>query len=466
MPEALERWPLSLLGTMLPRHLEILYEINARFLALANDRLGRDDARARRLSLIDEDGERRVRMAHLAIVGSHAVNGVAALHTEILKTRVFPEFHRLWPAKFSNKTNGITQRRWLLKCNPELSDVISSVVGTGWITDLCRLEALISLAGDAAFGQRWRQAKRQRKVELAAVIEGQYQRRGQPLQVDPDALFDVHVKRIHEYKRQLLNVLHVITLYNRIKDGVAGDALPRTVIFGGKAAPGYAMAKLLIRLINAVGSVVNGDRDARDHLKVVFLADYRVSLAQQIVPAADLSEQISTAGTEASGTSNMKLALNGALTIGTLDGANVEIRDAVGEDNVFIFGLTAEEATALASRYDPWDHYRSDAGLRRALDMIRTGAFNREAPDLFAPIVRSLLEEGDRYLVLADYPAYVACQDRVARAYRDPIAWTRKSIMNTARMGDFSSDRTVRQYAEDIWGVAPVPVPEATDAAS
>jgi starch phosphorylase len=466
MPEALERWPVSLLGNMLPRHLEILYEINARFLALVGERLGRDDARARRLSLIVEDGERRVRMAHLAIVGSHAVNGVAALHTEILKTRVFPEFHRLWPAKFSNKTNGVTQRRWLLGCNPELAEVISAAVGTGWVTDLRHLEGLIPLAGDTAFGQRWREAKRQRKGELAGVIERQYQRRGLPLHVDPDSLFDVQVKRIHEYKRQLLNVLHVITLYNRIKDGSAGDAVPRTVIFGGKAAPGYVMAKLVIRLINAVGSVVNGDRDARDRLKVVFLADYRVSLAEQIVPAADLSEQISTAGTEASGTSNMKLALNGALTIGTLDGANIEIRDAVGDDNVFIFGLTAEEAMAHSLRYDPWEHYRSDANLRRALDMIRAGAFTPDTPELFAPIVRSLLEEGDRYLVLADYQSYVACQDRVARAYRDPIAWTRKSIMNTARMGDFSSDRTVRQYAEEIWGVVPVRVHEATDAAS
>jgi starch phosphorylase len=462
MPEALERWPVTLLGHMLPRHLEIIYEINARFLALVRERLGPDDAIARELSLIEEDGEQRVRMAHLAIVGSHAVNGVARLHTEILRTRVFPDFHRLWPGKFSNKTNGITQRRWLLKSNPQLSEVISAAVGTGWITDLSRLEALVTLAGDAALGERWRAAKQHRKVELAAVIEAQYRRRGQPLRIDPASLFDVQVKRIHEYKRQLLNVLHVVTLYNRIADGGDGGGVPRTVIFGGKAAPGYHMAKVIIRLITAVGDVVNADSRVRDLLKVVFLADYRVSLAEQIIPAAELSEQISTAGTEASGTSNMKLALNGALTIGTLDGANVEIREAVGDDNMFIFGLTAEEAMARASAHDPWAYYESDAELRRALDMIRMGAFNPDAADLFASIAHSLLEGGDRYLVLADYRAYVACQEQVALAYRDPGAWTRRSVLNTARMGPFSSDRSVRQYAEEIWGVDPIRVPRPT----
>jgi starch phosphorylase len=462
MPEALERWPVSLLGSMLPRHLEIIYEINARFLGIVRERFPSPNETARRLSLIEEDGERRVRMAHLAMVGSHAVNGVAKLHTDILKTRVFPEFHELWPGKFSNKTNGITQRRWLLKCNPELAEVISSALGDGWITDLNRLDALAPLAKDSVFGEMWRRAKRQRKIELADVIEKQYARRGRPLRVDPDSLFDVQVKRIHEYKRQLLNVLHVVSLYNRIKDGVTAQIVPRTVIFGGKAAPGYHMAKLVIRLINAVGDVVNHDRDANPLLKMVFLADYRVSLAEQIIPAAELSEQISTAGTEASGTSNMKLALNGALTIGTLDGANVEIRDAVGADNIFIFGLTAEEAMAQATHHDPWQYYRNDPELRRALDMIATGAFSPDAPDLFAPIVHSLLEGGDRYLVLADYRAYVSCQEDVASTYRDPVAWTRKSIVNTARMGEFSSDRTIRQYAEEIWGVVPVRVIETT----
>jgi glycogen phosphorylase len=458
MPEALERWPVSLLGSMLPRHLEIIYEINARFLGLVRERLGGADDTSRRLSLVEEGGERRVRMAHLAIVGSHAVNGVARLHSDILTSRVFPEFHRLWPGKFSNKTNGVTQRRWLLKCNPELSEVISSAIGTGWITDLQRLEALAPLARDAEFAQKWRGAKRQRKAELAGVIEKQYARRGRPLHIDPDSLFDVQVKRIHEYKRQLLNVLHVVSLYNRIKDGTPGDIVPRTVIFGGKAAPGYQMAKLIIRLINAVGDVVNNDRDVGGLLKVVFLADYRVSLAEQIIPAAELSEQISTAGTEASGTSNMKLALNGALTIGTLDGANVEIRDAVGDANIFMFGLTADEVAARASRHDPWEHYRNEADLRRVLDMIGAGAFSPDEPDRFAPVVRSLLEGGDSYLVLADYRAYVDCQDRVARTYRDHVAWTSMSIANAARMGDFSSDRTIRQYAEEIWGIAPVHV--------
>src|SRR5215475_13666498 len=397
MPEALERWPVSLLGTMLPRHLEIIYEINARFLALVRERLGPDDARARRMSVIEEDGERRVRMANLVIVGSHAFNGVAKLHTEILTSRVFPEFHALWPGKFSNKTNGITPRRWLLKCNPELSGVITNAIGSAWVTDLDRLVGLAPLAGDAALGQAWREAKRRRKVELAGVIERQYERRGRPLRIDPDSLFDVQVKRLHEYKRQLLNVLHVITLYNRIKDGVGkggGAVVPRTVIFGGKAAPGYYMAKLIIHLIHAVGDVVNRDPAVGDRLKVIYLADYKVSLAEQIIPGAELSEQISTAGTEASGTSNMKLSLNGALTIGTLDGA----------------------------------------------------------------IVESLLHGGDRYLVLADYQSYVACQGRVTEAYRDPAAWTRKSIINTAHMGGFSSDRTIRQYANEIWGVTPVAV--------
>jgi starch phosphorylase len=456
MPEALERWPVSLVGSMLPRHLQIIYEINERFLALVRQRSGPDDARCRRLSLIEEDGEPRVRMAHLAIVGSHAVNGVAELHTEILTTQVFPEFHELWPGKFSNKTNGVTPRRWLLKSNPDLSRVISDAIGTAWVTDLDQLRKLVPLAGDAVFGEAWRAAKRQQKLELAADIHRQYERRGLTLRVDPDSLFDVQVKRIHEYKRQLLNVLHVITLYNRIRDGAADDAVPRTVIFGGKAAPGYHMAKLIIRLINAVGDVVNGDPTVSDRLKVVFLADYRVSLAERIFPASELSEQISTAGTEASGTGNMKFALNGALTIGTMDGANVEIRREVGDDNIFIFGLTSEQVAAVAPHHDPWEHYRGNAELRRVLDMIRTGAFSPGEPDRFAPIVHALLEGGDRYLLLADYDAYVACQGRVARTYRDRADWTCKSIVNTAGMGRFSSDRTIRQYAEEIWGATPV----------
>ncbi len=465
MPEALERWPVDLVGHMLPRHLEIVYEINRRFLDGVRQRFGPDDARARRLSIIEEDGERRVRMAHLAIVGSHAVNGVAELHTEILKRRVFPEFDQMWPGKFSNKTNGITQRRWLLKSNPELSRLVSSAIGTAWVTDLYQLRKLIPLATDPAFVDAWRDMKRQRKVQLAEIIRRQYEHRGIPLRVSPDSLFDVQVKRIHEYKRQLLNVLHAVTLYNRIKDQGASAFVPRTVVFAGKAAPGYDMAKLIIRLINGVGDVVNHDPVVGDALKVVFLADYRVSLAEQIFPASELSEQISTAGTEASGTGNMKFALNGALTIGTMDGANVEIRQEVGDDNIFVFGLTADEVAALTPHHDPWEHYRANPELRRALDMIRDGAFSPGDPGRFAPIVHSLLEGGDRYLLLADYAAYLECQDRAAATYRDPRAWTRKSILNTANMGKFSTDRTIRQYAEEIWGITPHPPSHESEAA-
>ena len=456
MPEALERWPVGLLGDMLPRHLQIIHEINKRFLHAVRRHFGPDDARCRRMSLIEEDGEKRVRMAHLAIVGSHAVNGVAELHTDILKTSLFRDFHELWPDKLSNKTNGVTPRRWLLKSNPDLSRVISDAIGHAWAADLPRLKQLIPLAGDPGFGTAWRAAKRKQKEELAEIIHGQYARRGIALRVNPDSLFDVQVKRIHEYKRQLLNVLHVVTLYNRIKDGVPGPQVPRTVIFGGKAAPGYHMAKLIIRLITAVGDVVNTDPAVGDLLKVVFLADYRVSLAERIFPASDLSEQISTAGTEASGTGNMKFALNGALTIGTMDGANIEIRREVGDENIFIFGLTAAEVAAVTLRHDPWQHYRQDPELRRALDMIRDGAFSRGERALFAPVIHSLLEGGDRYLLLADYASYVECQGRVARTYLDPPAWTRKAVLNTANMGYFSSDRTIRQYADEVWRVFPV----------
>jgi starch phosphorylase len=410
------------------------------------------------MSLVEEGDERRVRMAHLAIVGSHSVNGVAELHSDILKKSLFRDFHDLWPEKFNNKTNGVTPRRWLLKCNPDLSRVITEAVGDGWPRDLSQLTRLVPLADDAAFRDAWRAAKRRQKEQLAGIIRTEYAARGAPLVVNVDSLFDVQVKRIHEYKRQLLNVLHVVTLYNRIKDGAAGARVPRTVIFGGKAAPGYLIAKLIIRLINAVGEVVNADPATRDQLKVVFLADYRVSLAERIFPASELSEQISTAGTEASGTGNMKFALNGALTIGTMDGANVEIRQAVGDENIFIFGLSAEEAALAAPKHDPWACHARDEELRRALDMIRDGAFSRGDRSLFAPVIRSLFEGGDRYLLLADYRSYVDCQERVARAYLDPAAWTKKSIVNAANMGRFSSDRTIREYAQDVWRVVPVQV--------
>jgi glycogen phosphorylase len=456
MAEALERWPLSLLGTMLPRHLQIIYEINRRFLDDVRRHFGQDDARTRRMSIIEEDGERRVRMATLAVVGSHAVNGVAALHTQILTSEVFGDFYAMTPEKFSNKTNGITQRRWLLKSNPDLAQIISDTIGAGWVTDLDQLRQLAPLAGDRAFHEAWRAAKRANKLRLADTIRRHYQRRGLSVTVDPDSLFDVQVKRIHEYKRQLLNVLHVITLYNRLKDNPHRDLPPRTVVFAGKAAPGYAIAKLIIRLINGVGDVVNADPAVRGRLAVAFLADYRVSLAEEIFPGADLSEQISTAGTEASGTGNMKFALNGALTIGTMDGANIEIREEVGAENIFIFGLTAAEVAALRPHYDPWQYYRGNAELARVLDMIRDDAFSRSEPGLFRPLVDSLLSGGDRFFLLADYASYVTCQEGVARIYRDAAAWTRMSILNVANMGKFSSDRTIRQYAEEIWGITPI----------
>ena len=458
LPEALERWPVDLIGRMLPRHLEIIYEINRRLLDEVHHRFGSDDARARRMSLIDEDGGRRVRMASLAIAGSHSVNGVAELHTEILKREVFRDFHELWPARFNNKTNGITPRRWLLKCNPPLAGLITDTIGAGWVTDLEKLHGLAALATDPGLGAAWRKAKRENKHRLAETITRQYERRGIAITVDPESLFDIQVKRIHEYKRQLLNVFHVITLYNRIKDGREADMLPRTVIFGGKAAPSYTMAKLIIRLINAVADTVNADPAARDRLTVAFLADYRVSLAEQIVPAAELSEQISLAGTEASGTGNMKFGLNGALTIGTLDGANVEMRQEVGDDNIFIFGLTAPEVAARRPHYDPRAVYRADPELARVLDAIGGGAFSPGEPELFRPIVDSLLGGGDRFLLLADYASYVACQARVESTYRDQAAWTAKSILNVANMARFSSDRTIRQYADEIWHVGPTRV--------
>jgi glycogen phosphorylase len=456
MPEALERWPIDLLGYVLPRHLQIIYEINHRFMQVVRERFPNDDGRCARMSIIEEGGEKRVRMANLAIVGSHSVNGVAALHSEILKDSVFRDFYELWPEKFNNKTNGITQRRWLKKSNPKLSEAITEAIGDGWVTDLFELKKLIPLAKKPALWEKWRKVKRENKEKLGAIIKDQYQKRGIDLKINPDSLFDCQVKRIHEYKRQLLNVLHAITLYNKIKDSPSGFFVPRTVIFGGKAAPGYHMAKLIIKLINAVGQTVNNDPAVRDLLKVVFLADYRVSLAEKIFPASELSEQISTAGTEASGTGNMKFALNGALTIGTMDGANVEIREEVGDDNIFIFGLTTEQVNELKPHYNPWDYYNSNAELRRVLDMIAGGFFSPYQRDLFQPIFNTLLRDGgDQYLLLADYASYIECQQRVSQTYNNPEKWTEMSIMNVANMGKFSSDRTIQQYADEIWGVKP-----------
>lgn len=456
MPEALERWPLSLMGRVLPRHLEIIYEINHRFLQEVRDCFPDDDARCRRMSIIEEGDDQRVRMANLAIVGSHSVNGVAALHTEILKAHVFKDFVDLWPTRFNNKTNGITQRRWLLKSNAGLSELITEAIGTSWITNLDDLRKLEDIADDSTFQHKWRAVKRANKERLAAVITEQYQRRGVALQVNADSMFDCQVKRLHEYKRQLLNVLHAITLYNRMRDHPHGAHTPRTILFSGKAAPGYHMAKLIIRLINGVGQRVNSDSVVGDRLRVVFLSDYRVSLAEKIFPASELSEQISTAGTEASGTGNMKFALNGALTIGTMDGANVEICEEVGRENIFIFGMSADEVRTLkASHYQPRQHADGNAELRRVLEMIGDGTFSPNDPGLFKPIVDSLLGH-DEYALLADYASYIECQHKVGAAYRDRASWTRMSIVNVARIGKFSTDRTIREYANDIWGAKPV----------
>jgi starch phosphorylase len=453
LPEALEQWPVALFARILPRHLEIIYEINARFLDAVRMRFLGDTERVARLSLIAEQGGRQVRMAHLACVGSHAINGVAALHTELLKQDVLVDFYTLWPEKFSNKTNGVTPRRWIALSNPRLTTLLSKSLGANWIKDLNELRRLEPYAEDAAFRSEWRFIKRTIKEEFAAGL-----RRRTGIVIDPATLLDVQVKRIHEYKRQHLNVLHIIALYHRLKSDPNLDIQPRTFIFGGKAAPGYTMAKLIIKLINTVGEVVNKDPAVRDSLKVVFLPNFNVSNGQWIYPAAELSEQISTAGKEASGTGNMKFAINGALTIGTLDGANVEIRQEVGADNFFLFGLTAPEVQALQSqRYNPMEIYRGTPELREVVDLLRGGFFSRGDRELFRPLVDSLLYH-DPYRVLADFQSYVDCQAQVSQTYRNKEKWTRMSILNVARSGKFSSDRTIREYCEDIWKIAPVKV--------
>jgi starch phosphorylase len=453
LPEALERWPLDMFGRVLPRHLQIIYEINAHFLEEVRMRFLGDEARIARLSLIDESGERYVRMAHLACVGSHAINGVADLHSELLKRDVLKDFYELWPQKFSNKTNGVTPRRWMVLANPKLSDLISEHIGTDWIKDLSRLKSLEPLTENADFRARWREIKQHNKRNFAALA---LERTG--IVIDPNSMFDILVKRIHEYKRQHLQVLHIVALYHRIKSNPAIEIQPRAFIFGGKAAPGYHLAKLMIKLITAVGDVVNRDPDVRDRLKVVFLPNFNVTNAQKIYPAADLSEQISTAGKEASGTGNMKFCMNGALTIGTLDGANIEIRDEVGADNFFLFGLNAPEVYALKSgAYRPMDYYNANQGLREVIDLIRSGFFSRGDTELFRPLMDGLLYH-DPYLLLADFQSYLDCQSRASEAYADTERWTRMSILNTARSGKFSSDRTIREYCADIWRVNPVPI--------
>ena len=447
MPEALETWPVALFERVLPRHLRIIYEINHRFLKDVMHQYPDDPQLWRRMSLIEEGSEKRVRMAHLAVVGSHKVNGVAQIHTRLMKETIFADFHRLWPNKIVNMTNGVTQRRWVHQANPALSDLLSRRIGKGWLKDLAKLRELTPLAQDAPFRVAFAQVKHANKSRLAQLI---LQRLG--LEVDPRSMFDVQVKRIHEYKRQLLNVLHVITLYNRIREGA--DLPARTVIFAGKAAPAYHMAKLVIRLINDVADVVNSDVQVRGLLKVVFIPNYDVSTAEVIIPAADLSEQISTAGTEASGTGNMKLALNGALTIGTLDGANVEMREEIGAENFFIFGLNADEVAAQrAAGYNPWLHYDNDAQLRQVLHMLRDGYFSPDERDRYKAVFDTLTYGGDRFLLLADYASYVACQEAVSALYCDPEAWTKRAILNVAGMGKFSSDRAIAQYAKEIWNV-------------
>jgi starch phosphorylase len=453
MPEALECWPIDLFRRILPRHLELIFEINARFLDAVRIRFLGDEERLARLSLIDEHGARYVRMAHLACVGSHAINGVAALHSELLKTDVLGDLHAMWPEKFQNKTNGVTPRRWMLLANPRLSDLISASIGSGWITDLGELARLEPLAQDEGFREDWRRIKQASKRDFARLAQ---ERTG--IAIDPESMFDVQVKRIHEYKRQHLNILHVIALYLRLKADPDLSMAPRTYVFGGKAAPGYRMAKLIIKLINAVGDVVNRDDAVRERLKVVYLPNFNVSNGQRIYPAADLSEQISTAGKEASGTGNMKFTMNGALTIGTLDGANVEIREQVGAENFFLFGHSTEEVAALWRRgYRPMETAARDAELMEVLDLVGSGFFSRGDTQLFRPLLDNLAHH-DPYLVLADFASYRDCQRQVADAFGDAEAWTRMSILNSARSGMFSSDRTIREYCSDIWNARPVPV--------
>lgn len=450
LPEALERWEVDLIGSLLPRHLEIIYLINHEHLEAVKSRWPGDNARLRRMSIIEEDHGKKVHMGYLSIIGSHAVNGVAALHSDIIKKTLFKDFYEMYPDRFQNKTNGITPRRWLVLCNPSLSNLISDTLGNeDWISDLTLLKALLKEENDRGFLAELQNAKRENKMRLAAIIKKET-----GIDVAIDSMFDCHVKRIHEYKRQLLNIMHVIWLYNAIKkDPKNPQWIKRTIMFGGKAAPGYHMAKLIIKLINSVGNIINHDPVVSKFLTVVFFENYRVSYAEKIIPATDLSEQISTAGTEASGTGNMKFMANGSLTIGTLDGANVEMREEMGADNIFIFGMTVEEVEELEKRgYDPTSYYDDNEELREVIDLINSGHFCPETPDIFHPIVDSLLVHGDRFKLLADFQSYIECQQRVASVYKNQDLWMKMVINNIATCGKFSSDRTIREYANDIWG--------------
>ena len=453
LPEALEQWPQDLFGSLLPRHLEIIDEINRRHLENVRAKFPGDEGRVQRLSLINEEGGKFVRMAHLASLGSHAINGVAALHTELLKTHVLRDFYALTPEKFSNKTNGVTPRRWMVLSNPRLAQLLTARLGSGWIHDLEKLRRLEPLVDDQEFREEWSAIKRDNKTRLSKYIDDRL-----GIRTDPESIFDVLVKRLHEYKRQHLQVLHILTLYKRIQHNPDAEVVPRTFVFGGKAAPGYRMAKLIIKLIHSVGETVNSDPLVRGRLKVVFLPNYSVKLGQRVYPAADLSEQISLAGKEASGTGNMKFAMNGAVTIGTLDGANVEIREEVGEENFFLFGLTTPEVEKRKQEgYNPRAIYESNAMLREVLDSLLSGEFSHGDRGLFEPLAGSLVNS-DEYMLLADYQSYVDCQDRVSAAYKDQDAWTRMSILNVARIGKFSSDRSIRDYCAEIWKTWPVKI--------
>jgi glycogen/starch/alpha-glucan phosphorylases len=452
LPEALETWPVSFFERLLPRHLQIIYQINRDFLEMVSARYPNDLDRRRRMSLINEEGDRRVRMAYLSVVGSHKVNGVAKLHSRLMRETIFADFAEMWPERFTNVTNGIAVRRWLKQANPGLAALLTEKLGSSWENDLEELERLKGAADDPEFRARFREIKRANKVRLARTIQDLLN-----VEVSPDAMFDVQVKRIHEYKRQLLNLVYVVSRYLRILDDPNADIVPRVVIIAGKAAPGYHMAKAIIKLINNVARVINSDPRVGDKLKLCFLPDYDVSLAQEIMPAADLSQQISTAGMEASGTGNMKLALNGALTIGTLDGANIEIKDAVGEDNIFIFGLTAEEVLARrASGYFPRQVVEQNPELKRAIDTLDSGHFTPDNIFDSKVVTERLLSDGEHFLVLADFESYAAAQARVDELFRNQEEWTRKSVINALSMGPFSSDRSIREYADTIWGIKPV----------
>ncbi|CAM2009323.1 glycogen/starch/alpha-glucan phosphorylase [Acanthopleuribacter pedis] len=450
MPEALEKWSVELIEKLLPRHLQIIYEINQRFIKDIAAKFPGDMHRIGRMSIIEEGEHRQVRMAHLAIVGSHSTNGVAEIHTELLKERVVPDFAAMYPERFNAKTNGITQRRWLLDCNPDLAELITETIGDGWITDLKQVAKLKPLADDRAFCDRFAQVKFAAKKRLSDFMNAEWD-----WETDPTWIFDVQIKRLHEYKRQLMNAIHIVILYNRLRKNPDMDFHPQLFLFGAKAAPGYFMAKLIIKLINNIGDMINRDESVRHKLRVHFLPNYRVTLAEKLIPATEVSEQISTAGTEASGTGNMKFMLNGALTIGTMDGANVEMAQEVGRENMFIFGLDAAEAKALSENYDPYAYYQQDEEVREALDLIFSDHFSILERGIFEPIRHALLEGGDRYLLLADLPAYRAAQEEVQRIYKDREEWTRRAVLNTACSGKFSSDRTISEYAEKIWGTKP-----------